>query len=219
MIAKELISNEILPLQLKDNCAQAMTMMSIYRLKDLPVVENNLLLGMISEETVSTTDPETLIEATHISKSYVYVQETDHIFEVLNRLAQNNMTVVPVVDDDENFLGIISQEDLIKFYANTFSFKEPGSIIVIETTKRGYSLSEVARIIELEGATVISSFVTTADDSENILLTIKVNQQEISNIISALERYDYNVSATFVEDEYSDDLKDRYDMLMNYLNI
>ncbi|NNE25581.1 MAG: CBS domain-containing protein [Saprospiraceae bacterium] len=219
MIAKELISNEILPLQLNDNCAQAMTMMSIYRLKDMPVVDENGLVGMISEEVVSTTDPETLIEQTYISKSYVYVQETDHIFEVLNRLAQNNMTVVPVVDDNEKFLGIISQEDLIKFYANTFSFKEPGSIIVIESTRRGYSLSEVARIVELESATVISSFVSSNEDSENILLTIKVNQQEISNIISALERYDYNVSATFVEDEYSDDLKDRYDMLMNYLNI
>lgn len=219
MIAKEIVSNEILPLSLKDNCAQAMTMMSIYRIKDLPVVEDDKLIGMVSEETVSTTDPETLIEQTHISKSYVYVQEGDHVFEILNRLAQNNMTVVPVVDEDEAFIGIISQEDIIKYYARTYSFTEPGSIIVIETTKRGYSLSEISRIVELENGRIISSFITSSETSENVLLTIKINQQEVSNIISALERYDYKISATFVEDEYADDLKDRYDMLMNYLNI
>ncbi len=219
MIAKELISNDILPLNLNDTCAQAMSMMSVYRVKDLPVVEDNNLLGMVSEDSVSTVDPDTLIADTHLNKSYIYIEMTDHIFEVLSRLAQNNITVVPVVDNEEKFLGIISQEDLIKYYANTFSFKEPGSIIVIETTKNGYILSEVARVVELENAVIISSFITSSEDTENILLTIKVNQQEISNIVSALERYDYKVSASFVEDEYADDLKDRYDLLMNYLNV
>lgn len=219
MIARELISNDILPLNLKDNCAQAMSMMSIYRIKDLPVVEGNKLLGIASEDTVSTVDPDTLISDIHLNKTYAYVEENDHIFEVLSRLAQNNTTVVPVVGEDEKFLGIVTQEDLIRYYANTFSFKEPGSIIVIESTKSGYSLSEVARVVELENAVIISSFITSLEDTENILLTIKVNQQEISNIISALERYDYKISGSYVEDEYSDNLKERYDMLMNYLNV
>lgn len=219
MIAKELISNDILPLNQTDNCAQAMSMMSVYRIKDLPVVNNGMLLGMVSEDIVSTVDPDTLIGEVQLNKTYLYVEESDHVFEVLSRLAQNNITVVPVVGDEDEFLGLISQEDLIKYYANTFSFKEPGSIVVIETTKAGYSLSEVSRIIELENSVIISSFITSSEDTENILLTIKVNQQEISNIISALERYDYKVSASFVEDEYADDLKDRYDLLMNYLNV
>ena len=219
MIARELISNDILPLNLLDNCAQAMSMMSIYRIKDLPVVDENTLLGIASEDIVSTVDPDTLIKDLHLNRTYIYVEESDHIFEALSRLAQNNTTVVPVVGKDENFLGIITQEDLIRYYANTFSFKEPGSIIVIESTKSGYSLSEVARIVELENAVIITSFITSSKDSQNILLTIKVNQQEISNIVSALERYDYKISGSFVEDEYSDNLKERYDMLMNYLNV
>jgi len=219
VIAKELISNDILPLNLKDNCAQAMSMMSIYRVKDLPVVEAETLLGMASEEIVSSVDPDTLIKDLSLDRNYLFVEETDHIFEVLSRLAQNNITVVPVVGENNKYLGIISQEDLIKYYANTFSFKEPGSIIVVETTKTGYSLSKVSRVIELENGVIISSFITSAEDSDKLLLTIKVNQQEISNIISSLERYDYKVSASFVENEYSDDLRDRYDLLMNYLNV
>jgi CBS domain-containing protein len=217
--AKEIISSDILPLRLNDNCGQAMTMMSIYRIKDMPVVENDILQGMVSEEAVSSVKPNTPISELHLDKVYVYVKEDDHIFEVLNRLAQNKMTVVPVVDKEEKFVGLISQEDLIKFFANSFSFKEPGSIIVIETTKKGYSLSEVSRVIELENANIIATFISSSPESEISLLTIKVNQQEISNIIAALERYDYKVRASFVEDEYSDDLKDRYNMLMNYLNV
>lgn len=194
-------------------------MMSVYRVKDLPVVAEDQLAGMVSEESVSSVDPDTLLSEIELNKVYVFVREEDHVFEVLGRLAQNNMTVVPVVDNEDKFKGLITQEDMIKYYANSYSFKEPGSIIVIETTKKGYSLSEVSRVIELENAHIISSFITSRPDSEESMLTIKVNQQEISHIISALERYDYKIQGSYVEDEYSDDLQDRYNMLMNYLNV
>ena len=219
MIAKELISNLMIPLIPEDKAEQALSMMSIYYVKHLPVVKNGILLGILSEEDLTTVDPQTQVREITISNTYVYANATDHVFEVLGRLAENKTTVIPVVDDDEKFLGLISQENLLNYYANSFSFKEPGSIIVIETTRRGYSLSELARVIELENAIILASFITTIPDSEVTLLTIKVNHQEISNLISALERYDYKIKASFTEEKYVDDLKDRYDQLMSYLNV
>ncbi len=219
MIAKDLISDNILPLIPDDNVTQALSMMSVYHIKHLPVVKDDILLGILSEENATTVDPMTKVRDIKISSSYIYVSADDHIFEVLSRLAENKMTIVPVVDTQERFLGVVMQEDLINFFANTFSFKESGSIIVIETTRKGYSLSEVARVIELENAAIIASFITSLHESEATLLTIKVNQQEISDILSALERYDYKIKASFTEEEYVDDLKDRYDQLMRYLDV
>jgi len=219
MIAKELISNDILPLIPSDNVAQALSMMSVYHVSHLPVVKDQILLGVLSENDATTIDPDTKVRDIKINSSYIYVEAEDHIFEVLSRLAENKLTIVPVVDKNNNFLGIVSQKDLINFFANTFSFKEPGSIIVIETNRKGYSISEVARVVELENASIIASFVTSLPESELTLLTLKINQQEISDVLSALERYDYKVKASFTEEEYNDDLKDRYDQLMSYLNV
>ena len=219
MIAKELISNLILPLDPEDTLAQALIIMSVYHVKHLPVVKNNELIGILSEDDATTANPETLVKSIPMSSSYTFVDTQDHVFEILARLAQNKITMVPVVDDKENFVGIITQEDLIKYYANSFSFKEPGSIVVVETSRRGYSLSEIARIIELENASILASFITVVENTEVVLLTLKINHQEISSIISALERYDYKIKASFTEDEYEDELKDRYDQLMNYLNV
>jgi CBS domain-containing protein len=127
--------------------------------------------------------------------------------------------VIPVVDDTERFVGIITQEDLIAYYANSYSFKEPGSIIIIEAAKRGYSLSEIARIVELENASVLASFLTEQKDSELILITLKLNQQDISTIIASLERYEYKIKASFTEETYDDNLQTRYDQLMKYLDV
>lgn len=219
MIAKELISNEVLPLLPDDTVAQALSMMSVYHVKHLPVVSNQILLGILSEEDATNHHPDTAIRDVKVSNIYSFVNIGDHVFEVLGKLAENKTTIIPVVDKDEKYIGIITQEDLINYYASSFSFKEPGAIIVIQTTKRGYTLSEIARIIELENNSVLLSFITEVPDSQAIFLTIKVNTQEVSSVISALERYDYNVKASFTEEEYLDDLQDRYDQLMNYLNV
>ena len=219
MLAKELISDLVISLSPSDTVAQALSMMSIYHVKDLPVVSNDILLGILTEEDATTVHPDTAIRDIRINNSYNFAKSNDHVFEVLSIMAKNKITIIPVVDDDEKYTGIITQEDLISFYAKSFSFAEPGAIIVIETSRRGYSLSEIARIIELENASVLASFISASASTEVVLLTLKLNTQEPATIISAMERYDYKVRASFTESDYTDDLKDRYDQLMNYLNV
>jgi len=219
MTAKDLISNDIMPLLPNDKIGQAMSMMSVYRVRHLPIVKDGILLGTISEEEVSSMDIETSIRDAKITSTYIQVHSEDHVFELLSTMSENNLSIVPVVDSEDRFLGIVSQEDLIKFFAGTFSFKEQGGIIVIETSRQGYSLSEIARVVELENASIIASFITSHHESAVILITIKISQREIQDIISALERYSYKIRATFTEVEHTDDLKNRYDQLMRYLDV
>lgn len=219
MIAKEILTKDILPLRPDDNCAQAMTMMSVYHVSNLPVVEDNTLLGLVSEDDVTTVDPDKKISTFRLSKNFIYVSEHEHVFEVLGKLAENKISVIPVLDKDEKYQGLITQESLIKFYANTYSFKEPGSIIVIKINKNEYSLSELTRVIEMEGPIVLASFITSIPNDTNILVTLKISYQEISKVVAALERYEYDIHGMFTEDEYESDLKSRYDLLMTYLNV
>ena len=219
MIAKEIISTDILPLRPEDNCAQAVTMMSVYRVSNLPVVVENELLGVLTEEDVSSQDSDKLISDFTLAQSHIFVSDQEHIFDILAKLTMNKLSVIPVLDKDEKYVGMITQESLLNYYASTFAFKEPGSILVIRTTKADYSLSEMTRVIEMEGALVLSSFVTSSYDSSNLLVTLKLNQMEIGKVVTALERYDYDIHAAFTEDSYQSDLKSRYDLLMRYLNV
>lgn len=219
MLATKILTNDILPLRPDDNCAQAMTMMSVYRVGDLPVTQDGKLLGMVSEDQVSSVDPDNKIDDFRLSQSYVYVMEDEHIFEILGKLAQNKISVIPVLNSEEKYLGLITQESLLKYYANAYSFAESGSIIVIKVPKSDYSLSELTRVIEMEGAIILASFLTAMSDNNSLLVTLKINQMEMSKVLSALERYDYDIHATFMEDEYTSDLKNRYDLLMTYLNV
>ncbi len=219
MIAQNLISNTFAPLKTSDTGEEALTMMHVYHLKHLPIVNNTQLLGTISEDNIMQHTLEEAIGSYSLSLSHAYVKDTDHVFEIMAKLADNSLTIIPVIDKDENYMGLISMEDLIHFYANSFSFKEPGSIVVLEIEKNQYSLSEISNIVESESAVILSSFLTQEENTNLVCVTIKVNLQEISAILKSLERYDYRIKASFTESEYFDDLKDRYDSLMTYLNV
>ncbi len=219
MIAKELISDQIIPLIPSDNVAQAMSMMSLFHVRHLPIVKDGIYLGVVSEEDVTSVDPDTSIRDIILDESKISVSSEDHIFDLLSRMAEHNYTLAPVVSADNQYLGAVSQEDLLTFFAGTFSFKEPGGIIVIETSHKGYVLSEIARVIELENASIIASFITSKHESSTILITLKINHQQIRDIIAALERYGYDIKATFTEESLREDLKDNYDQLMRFLDV
>ena len=134
-------------------------------------------------------------------------------------MAESSLTVIPAVNDEGDYIGLITQEDLLGYFADTGAFKEPGSIFVLEMSRRDYSLAEIARIIESENAVILSSFISSHPDSTRIDVTLKVNSQNLRPIIATFERFDYQVKASFNESEYVESLKERFDALMSYLKI
>ncbi len=219
MIANELISQTVSCLRTSDLGEEAITIMNIFHVKHLPIVNNEQLLGVISEEEILNHDLNEAIGSYALTMRKPYANAEDHMFEVMSIMAENHLTVIPVVDENQDYIGLITQDDLIQFYAKSFSFTENGSILVLKTRKRDYSLAEISRIIEMENATILSSFLTKSPNSDEILVTLKLNIQDLQHIIATLKRYEYTIKATFAETEYMDTLKERYDSLMHFLNV
>lgn len=219
MIASNLLSQSILPLKTSDTGEEALSLMGEFYVKHLPIVNNEQLLGLISEDDILNNDVLEPIGSFQLSLTRPYVRNKDHIYEVMRIMSEYKLTVIPVVDEEGNFLGLICQDDLLRFFANIGSFTEPGSIIVLEMSKQDYSMAQISRVVESENAAILSSFITTNLDSTKIDVTIKINRPDISNILSTFQRFDYNVKASFQESDYFESLKDRYDSLMSFLNV
>jgi acetoin utilization protein AcuB len=219
MLASRLISNVLSPIRTSDTGEEVITIMNVFHVKHLPIVNNKELLGVISEDDILSNNLEESIGSYHLTMNRAYAKEEDHVFEVMSQMAEYNLTVIPVINTNGEFSGLISMEELLQFYASSFSFIEPGSILVIEMNKHDYSLAEISRIIELEKTQVLCSFITRVPEHNEILLTLKLNSQDIQHVLATLKRYEYHVKASFTEDIFHDNLRDHYDSLMNYLNV
>jgi len=221
MIAENLLSHTIIPLRTSDSGEEALGIMNDFYVRHLPIVNDKQLLGMIAEDEILEYDIEEPIGSYSLSMTKPYVKEKDHLYDVLKILSEYQLTVVPVVDAEGNYKGLISQDDLVRYFANTGSFTEPGSIIVLEMNKRDYSLAEISRIVESEGAAILSTFITSNLETERIDVTVKINRQDLQlqRIISSFNRFEYTIKASFQEADYFDGLQERYDSLMSYLNV
>ncbi len=219
MIAETLISNMIVPLRTSDTGTYALELMNEFIVRHLPVVNDKELLGVLSEDDILNFDPEQAVGSYALSLPCPSVKNTDHYYEIIKMMANHNLTCVPVVNDQQEYIGLITMEDLVIKFANSLPFSEPGAIIVLEMSKRDYSLSELARIIESENSVVLSAFVGTHADSTKIDVTLKINKQNALAIMASFERFGYLIKASYSETEYFDILKDRYDSLITYLNV
>ncbi len=219
MLAKTLISKTIVPLKTSDTGEFALGSMSDYNVNHFPIVNNEQLLGLISDQDIMDSDISEAIGSYSLALTKASVQDDEHLYEVMRLLNEHKLTIIPVVDEDNNYVGVITQSDLIKFFAETGSFSEPGSIVVLEIVKSDYSMAEISQIVEAEGGVILSSFITTNLDETVMDVTLKINKNQIHNIIANFERYSYKIKYSFQETEVFDTVKERYDSLMSYLNV
>lgn len=219
MLATDLISNEIMPIQTSDTGRAALLVMNDHYVKHLPVLKEDEYIGMISEDDLLDHSLDFPIEEIVQGDIKFSVFQSDHLFMVLSKMAELQLTVLPVLDEERNYIGAIKQEEVLHYYLKNFSFIEPGSVLVLEMDRSDYSLSAISRVIESENAHILSSFLSKNQDAEKINLTLKLNILEVNNLKANLERMGYKINASYQEAEYFNTLQERYDAFMHYLNM
>ena len=220
MLAIELVANVIPPVNTSDTIQKVVDRMVEFRIRHLPIVNEEQFLGLIAEDDlVEQTDYQTPIGALALSLVNPYVLEDQHVYDVIRLFNERQLTVVPVLDDKNNYLGLISINALTEYFATLTSVEQPGGIIVLEINNKNNSLAHMAQIVESDNAQILSSYVQSHPDSTRMDVTLKLNKQDISAIIATFLRYEYIVKATFNHSGDSDNSKERYDSLMNYLNL
>ncbi len=220
MNAIDLITDELPPLRPADSGNKALAWMDEFRVGHLPVVEGTKYLGLISDSDIlDLNSPESPIGEQTNALIKAYAVEDQHVYDVMKLVADLNLTVVPIIDKNSQYLGCTTLQHLMKLITRTASINDPGGIIVIELNQNDYSLSEIAQIVEGNDAKILSSYITSASDSTKMEVTIKVNKEDISGILQTFYRYDYIVSEAYNKNSSNDDYKNRYDSLMKYLDM
>ena len=220
MTAKDLITDEIPPLKHTDSGEIALRWMDEFKVTHLPVLKNGNFVGLISESDIlDKMDLDETLDKLFEHLPRPYVKGNAHIYEVLFRVAEQKISVVPILDEDESYLGCTSIHQLVTMIANTGSIKESGGIIVLEVNRNDYSLAQIAQIVESNNAKILSSYIMSSPDSSKIDITLKINQVELDRILRTFERYDYVISASYQKSNFDDDLQHRFDSLINFLNI
>ena len=133
--------------------------------------------------------------------------------------AKTNLTCVAVVDAQIKYVGTITLQQLMMRFATEYSFDEPEQLSFwVEQSGLFFNRDQPYHWIRKRH----NSFCLISqqrEDSNILLVTLKINLQDIQYVKATFERFNYNIVAAFSEVKYVDTLSERYEALMHYLNM
>ncbi|MCC6818776.1 MAG: CBS domain-containing protein [Bacteroidia bacterium] len=220
MITDQYLTNDLEPLALDQTVADAIQQMNRFHIDILPIVNRHHLVNYASFETIGHLNPSLqLSDLEPYAPILPFVNRGQHILHALTHLKSLNVSLMAVVDEDGEYMGILKTKDVVKALSGSLSIRSGGSIIVLRMKPGDYSMTDLSRVIEYSDAKILGLFLFDIEGSDELEVHIKLNTTALKHVLATLERYDYKVVQYFNREDQADDLDERYENLMNYIDI
>ncbi len=220
MHAIDLITPDIPPLRPQDEVGRALDWLEEFKVSHLPVVDNGRLIGLVNErDLVDRNDPRSTVSDAMEQVEVPFIRGNQHVYEVMKLFTERGLTVLPVLNEMGQYLGAITEHEALKRLSEITNIHEPGSIMVLEMNQIDYSLQKIAQIVEGNDAKIMSAYSHVLPDTMRLEVTLKINREDISDILQSFERYEIQVKTTYQGSRFHDDLRGRYDELMRFINL
>jgi acetoin utilization protein AcuB len=220
MQALNYIDADIPYLKDTDSVQFALDVMAGNAITELPVVKNWKYLGLVYEDfLLNVDDSSALLGSFEFENADVSVIDEQHVFELIRKMIETNVFTMPILNKEKRYIGISNAKSVLKKLGNTSSLTDPGGMVVLQMEKSDYALSEIARIVESNGALILNCYISSAENVSQIEVTLKISKSDLKGVIASFERYEYVVIAAYHQSGSHDDLQHRYESLMHYLNM
>jgi acetoin utilization protein AcuB len=186
----------------------------------LPVVSDDKLLGIIDEDSLLDAPSEdATVGSLQTLFSHASVQAIGHILDTLHICTEFQLTLVPVLSEESDYIGSITSMDLLRHADKIIGAGDPGAIVVLEMDRVNFAFSEIIKLVETNDAQVTQLNTYNDPVTSSFFITLRINKLEVSDIIATFQRYEYKIKYYFGEEQYENELRSNYNHLMNYLSI
>lgn len=222
MLIKDLINTEFTPLVPSDTVSAAISKMEAWQAYSIPVIEpaTKKVVGNIRfDDLAESSDKDT--KMSEISwQPPISSYQTQHVFEAAKRMIQYNKRLLAVTDENEAFIGVVEKKRLFEALTGMLNVTSDGSVITVMMQKADFTLSKIIYLIETEGAKILGlTTENVINEGSAVNISIKLNSEDTSAVISSLNRYGYIANSESHDDFLQEDLSNRASELLRYLEL
>lgn len=197
MLVRDYMTHDVVTIEPEARLSDALNLMRARNVHRLPVVEDNLLVGIVSEKDLlyalpSVDRPVSWVEASaqaaalpvrQVMQHDVVTVDPDCPIEVAAAtMADHNIGALPVVSPPEShtLIGIITETDIFRLFVEMLGSRAPGVRASLEIDNRKGALASLFnRIVEAGGGvTTVSSFPAASPKRIRIILKVADVDQE-----------------------------------------
>lgn len=214
------IAQKGLPLlHLEDSVSFALQCMEDFDVQHLVVVKEDYFLGILAKSDLLDTYENNKVEVLSDLFLKIGVAANAHFLTALDLFTKHQLSLLPVLNEQQECIGVITNEQLNDALAHFLEVAKPGAILVLSVSPYQYSLSEMSRIVESNNAQILQLNTQFDEANGNLVVSLKLNKDEAGAIIATFERYDYQILHYFGITPLNNDIENHYHNLMNYLDV
>lgn len=216
MLVKDYMSQSLITISQSTKIFDAVELMKQHDIHRLPVVENKKVVGLITEGTIQEAMPSKATSLSVYEANYllnktmvedVMIKEVETIKEdclledAIFQMRTCKVNVLPVLDKENNLVGIITNNDIFDAFLNITGYKEPGTRVSISIshdqegvlakltqifTDNHFNIVQI--VVYRHEETPVIVIQTTSEDSQHIQTILEENGYEVLSSIQTVNR-------------------------------
>ena len=215
----QLSNHHIKTIEIHDLVSNAIEVMEQFDLRHLPILDGKQFVGLISSDDLLEADPAEELFSLERYFLKASVKTGDHVSLALRVRSKFSIDFVPVINETNEWEGSISSDKMLDEISRMMGASDNSSLLVLEINRIDYALGEINRLVESNDAMIMQ--VNTLQDplSDIMQVVLRINKEDISDIVATFQRHEYTVIYIYGEESYSNELQSNLSHLLNYLNI
>lgn len=207
MLVKDWMSKDLVTVKPTDKMPDVMAIMKGNNVRMLPVMNEGKLVGIVTDgdlKEASASDATTLTVKEY--KSLLYTIEIKDIMtkdpitipsdytmeEAAEVLLENKISGVPVIEENGNVVGTITQTDIFKAMVSLTGLKKRGITFAFLLEDKSGSIKEVADIIREYGgrmATILSTYDNVKEGFREVYIRVYgIDRSKVAQLKEALNK-------------------------------
>lgn len=202
----------------ENSVCEAVELLKSQHLSHLPIFNMGNMIGLLPREVVLSASDNNKLTDFLYDMDIFFAKKDARWEEVMEIFVKYDSNIVPVLDEENQYLGYYQLVDFIHLFSETPFLREIGSFIVLEKNQEEYSFSEISQIVESNQAKILGIFISDASNGK-VHITLKIIANSLTEILQTFRRYKYAILVEKEDDFYLQELKEKSDYFDKYLNI
>lgn len=179
---------------------EAINILKKHKLRQLPVVDNNKIVGLVSRYDLMTVSPSpastlSVYEINYLlskmvvkdcmNKNPIAIQPETNIEEAALLMRDNQLDAL-LVTENSKLIGIITESDIFDQLIKIFGFRKAGSRLVVEVVDKVGVLADLVDEVRNMGINLIGVALNEKDD-QKIQIMVRVSVADPSELVEKIK--------------------------------
>ena len=201
MLVKDVMTKKVITITPETSFSEAMNILRMNKIRRLPVIKDGKIVGIVTEKDLLRASPSSattldIWELNYLlnklkvegimTKDVKTVKENEPLEDAAYIMSKNKIGALPVVNDEEELVGIVTETDIFKTFVKMLGAGRKGTRYTFEAEDEPGVIYNISKFATDAGANIIAISSYPLDNGKYIVV-VKIKNVDHEKFLEHLK--------------------------------